>query len=161
LVACQRGRAGSVPPREPQLPLKIPNPFTAPQLYGSKAGLSIYIDTGYSQRKDEIGALAGALDTFKQQAVDKARIETQERERNAGATARQKTIESYVGEFENLVRQTLDQLGDASGQMRTTSAGLSAVSRQPPPFSNRVLRRRKSRAARNMRHRAPRTSPTT
>jgi methyl-accepting chemotaxis protein len=130
LVACQRGRAGSVPPREPQLPLKIPNPFTAPQLYGSKAGLSIYIDTGYSQRKDEIGALAGALDTFKQQAVDKARIETQERERNAGATARQKTIESYVGEFENLVRQTLDQLGDASGQMRTTSAGLSAVSRQ-------------------------------
>jgi HAMP domain-containing protein len=119
------------------------------------------IDTGYSQRKDEIGALAGALDTFKQQAVDKARIETQEHERNAGATARQKTIESYVGEFENLVGQTLDQLGDASGQMRTTSAGLSAVSRQPPPSSNRVLRRRKSRAARNMRRRAPRTSPTT
>jgi methyl-accepting chemotaxis protein len=88
------------------------------------------IDTGYSQRQDEIGALAGALDTFKQQAADKARIETQERERNAGATARQKTIESHVGEFENLVRQTLDQLGDASGQMRTTSAGLSAVSRQ-------------------------------
>jgi HAMP domain-containing protein len=47
------------------------------------------IDTGYSQRKDEIGALDGALDTFKQQAADKARIETQERERNAGATARQ------------------------------------------------------------------------
>ncbi|MBR1215091.1 methyl-accepting chemotaxis protein [Bradyrhizobium sp. JYMT SZCCT0180] len=88
------------------------------------------VDTGYAVRKDEIGALAGALETFKQQAEDKVRIEAQERERNAGATARQQAIESYVGEFESLVRQSLNQLGDASGQMRTTSDGLSAVSRQ-------------------------------
>jgi methyl-accepting chemotaxis protein len=88
------------------------------------------VDTGYAQRRDEIGALAGALETFKQQAVDKLRIEEQERERNAGAIARQRSIEAYVGEFESMVRQTLDRLGDASGQMRTTSADLSAVSSQ-------------------------------
>jgi len=88
------------------------------------------VDTGYVERRDEIGALAGALETFKQQATDKVRIEAQERERNAGAATRQKAIESYVGEFESTVRQTLDQLNDASGQMRNTSAGLSTVSRQ-------------------------------
>jgi methyl-accepting chemotaxis protein len=88
------------------------------------------VDTGYTERRDEIGALAGALETFKQQAQDKLRIEQQERERNAGAASRQKAIESYVGEFENMVRQSLQQLGDASSQMRTTSSGLSAVSRQ-------------------------------
>jgi methyl-accepting chemotaxis protein len=88
------------------------------------------VDTGYAQRRDEIGALAGALETFKQQAVDKLRIEAQERERNTGAAARQRSIEAYVGEFEGMVRQTLDQLDDASGQMRTTSAGLSEVSSQ-------------------------------
>jgi len=88
------------------------------------------VDTGYAQRRDEIGALAGALETFKQQAADKVRIEQQERERNAGAAMRQQTIEGYVGEFENMVRQTLGELGDASGQMRTTSAGLTTVSRQ-------------------------------
>jgi methyl-accepting chemotaxis protein len=90
----------------------------------------LHVDTGYAARHDEIGALAGALETFKQQAADKVRIEAQERERNAGAMARQQAIESYVGEFESMVRQTLDQLGDASGQMRTTSAGLSTISRQ-------------------------------
>ncbi len=58
------------------------------------------VDTGYTSRSDEIGALAGALDTFKQQAADKARIEAQERERNAGAATRQQAIENYVGEFE-------------------------------------------------------------
>jgi methyl-accepting chemotaxis protein len=88
------------------------------------------VDTGYARRRDEIGALAGALETFKQQAEEKVRIEAQERERNAGAMARQKAIESYVGEFEAMVRGSLDQLGDASGQMRTTSDGLSTVSRQ-------------------------------
>ena len=88
------------------------------------------VDTGYVQRQDEIGALAGALETFKQQAVDKLRIEAQERERNAGAAARQQAIESYVGEFESMVRQSLQQLGDASSKMRTTSSGLSTVSRQ-------------------------------
>jgi methyl-accepting chemotaxis protein len=88
------------------------------------------VDTGYAQRRDEIGALAGALETFKQQAVDKVRIEQQERERNAGAATRQQAIEAYVGEFESTVRQTLQELGDASGQMRNTSAGLTSVSRQ-------------------------------
>ena len=88
------------------------------------------VDAGYADRRDEIGALAGALDTFKQQATDKIRIEEQERERNAGATMRQQAIEGYVGEFEGMVRQTLQELGDASGQMRTTSAGMSAVSSQ-------------------------------
>jgi methyl-accepting chemotaxis protein len=88
------------------------------------------VDTGYTARKDEIGALAGALETFKQQAMDKVRIEAQEREHNAAAMGRQKAIENYVGEFESVVRQTLNQLGDASGQMRTTSTGLSTVSRQ-------------------------------
>jgi len=52
------------------------------------------VDTGYTARRDEIGALAGALETFKQQAMDKLRIEEQERERNTGATTRQQAIRS-------------------------------------------------------------------
>jgi methyl-accepting chemotaxis protein len=88
------------------------------------------VDTGYTERRDEIGALAGALETFKQQAVDKLRIEQQEHERNAGTAARQQAIEAYVGEFEGMVRRTLKQLGDASSQMRTTSSSLSTVSSQ-------------------------------
>ncbi|KJC45219.1 methyl-accepting chemotaxis protein [Bradyrhizobium sp. LTSP857] len=88
------------------------------------------VDTGYTERRDEIGALAGALATFKQQAIEKARIEQQERERNAGAAGRQQAIEAYIGEFENQVRQTLSQLGDASNAMRATSDGMSKVSSQ-------------------------------
>src|SRR6202790_580762 len=94
------------------------------------AGGELTIDTGYGQRRDEIGALAGALETFKQQATDKLRIEQQERERNAGAAARQRAIEGYVGEFVSQVHQTLDRLNDASNGMRGTSSDLSKVSEQ-------------------------------
>jgi methyl-accepting chemotaxis protein len=88
------------------------------------------VGADYAERHDEIGALAGALATFKQQAVEKLRIEQQERERNAGTATRQQAIEAYIGEFEDQVRETLQQLGDASNQMRTTSDGMSAVSTQ-------------------------------
>jgi methyl-accepting chemotaxis protein len=88
------------------------------------------VDTGYARRRDEIGALASALETFKQQAMDKLRIEEQERERNAGARVRQEAIEGYVGDFENQVRRSLGQLNDASNEMRETSADLSEVSSQ-------------------------------
>src|SRR5205823_6532817 len=88
------------------------------------------VDTGHGQRHDEIGALAGALETFKHQATDKMRIEHQEQERNASAIARQKTVDACVSEFEGMVRQSLHHLGDASRQMRATSSNLSAVSRQ-------------------------------
>ena len=88
------------------------------------------VETGYTSRQDEIGGLAGALETFKQQAADKLKIEAQERERNAGAAARQRSIDSFVAEFETTVRGSLQQLGRASGEMRTTSNGLSSVSQQ-------------------------------
>ncbi len=88
------------------------------------------VETGYAARQDEIGGLATALETFKQQAADKRKIEEQERERNAGAAARQRAVDAYVAEFEGTMRQTLQQLGDASGEMRKTSTGLSTVSRQ-------------------------------
>lgn len=94
------------------------------------AGGDLTVDSGYLDRRDEIGSLAGALETFKQQAIDKLKIEEQERERNAGAAARQRAMEAHVGEFEGVVRKSLGELSDASGEMRKTSGDLSAVSRQ-------------------------------
>jgi methyl-accepting chemotaxis protein len=88
------------------------------------------VETGYTSRQDEIGGLAGALETFKQQAADKLKIEAQERERNTSAAARQRAIDSYVAEFETTVNDSLQQLGRASGEMRTTSNGLTNVSQQ-------------------------------
>jgi methyl-accepting chemotaxis protein len=88
------------------------------------------VDVGYAGRRDEIGTLAGALGVFKQQAIEKARIEQQERDRNLGAAARQQAIETHIAAFEAQIRHALNALDTASDQMRTTSDDMSLVSNQ-------------------------------
>jgi methyl-accepting chemotaxis protein len=78
-------------------------------------------------RKDEIGALAGALGTFKQNAIEKARIEDEQRARHEQAAARQHAVEGHIAAFEGQVRTALEALGSAAGQMRATSDNLSTT----------------------------------
>jgi methyl-accepting chemotaxis protein len=88
------------------------------------------VDAGYAERRDEIGALAGSLAVFKQQAIEKAQIEKQERDRNLGALARQRAIEAHIAAFEDQMRLALNALDTASDQMRTTSDDMTSVSNQ-------------------------------
>jgi methyl-accepting chemotaxis protein len=80
-----------------------------------------------ADRKDEIGAMAGALGTFKQNAIEKARIEEEQRARHAQAAARQQSIEAAIAAFEGQVGKALEALGAASGEMRLTAETLSTT----------------------------------
>jgi methyl-accepting chemotaxis protein len=93
-------------------------------------------DVSFADRRDEIGALAGALGTFKGNAEEKTRIEAEQRTRHAQATARQDAVEGHIRAFENQMRTALEALGGASGQMRTTSDGLTHTAEQ----TNRQVR---------------------
>jgi methyl-accepting chemotaxis protein len=82
-------------------------------------------EASFPGRTDEIGALAGALGIFKQNAEDKARIEAEERERAAQADTRQQSVDASIRTFEAEVKQALDALGKASQQMLDTSSDMS------------------------------------
>ena len=85
-------------------------------------------DASFAHRSDEIGALAGALATFKANAVEKARIEGEQRDRHGQAAHRQKTIDASIASFEAQIGDALKALTDAAGQMRSTSDEMSAIS---------------------------------
>jgi methyl-accepting chemotaxis protein len=85
-------------------------------------------EAAFSDRADEIGALSGALATFKQNAAEKARIEDEQRQRHGLATQRQKTIEGSIVAFEAQIGEALKALMHAAGQMRSTSDEMSATS---------------------------------
>jgi methyl-accepting chemotaxis protein len=82
-------------------------------------------EASFPGRTDEIGALAGALGIFKQNAEDKARIEAEQHERHAQAEARQLSVDASIRAFESEVKQALDALGLASRQMLETSSDMS------------------------------------
>ena len=94
------------------------------------AGGDLTAEAPFAERRDEIGSLAGALGTFKQNAIEKARIEDEQRGRRAQAAVRQQAVEASIAAFEGQMRAALDALGGAAGQMRDTSDGMSATSAQ-------------------------------
>ncbi|MDX2168991.1 MAG: HAMP domain-containing methyl-accepting chemotaxis protein [Deltaproteobacteria bacterium] len=89
------------------------------------AGGDLSVEAPFAERKDEVGALAGALATFKQNAVEKTRIEAEERERQAQARARQTAVEGHIQAFEGQVQAALQALGGAAQQMRNTADGMT------------------------------------
>ncbi|HVO15952.1 MAG TPA: HAMP domain-containing methyl-accepting chemotaxis protein [Alphaproteobacteria bacterium] len=88
------------------------------------------VEVSFGARRDEIGALAGALGAFKQNAVEKARIEEEQRTRHAQAAERQKAIEGHITGFEGQMREALETLGAAATQMRATSDSMSGTAAQ-------------------------------
>ncbi|MDQ7249671.1 methyl-accepting chemotaxis protein [Dongia sedimenti] len=102
------------------------------------AGGDLTAEAAFPGRTDEIGALAGALSTFKQNAVDKARIEAEQRERHAEAEARQASVDASIKAFEAEVKQALDALGQASRQMLDTSSDMSRAAERSKGQVNAV-----------------------
>jgi methyl-accepting chemotaxis protein len=92
------------------------------------AGGDLTAEAPFADRRDEIGGLAGALVTFKQNAADKARIEAEQKTRHEQAASRQQAVDAHIAAFEGQVRQAIEALGAASGEMRKTSDGMSATS---------------------------------
>ena len=83
-----------------------------------------------SGRRDEIGALAGALGTFKQNAIEKARIEEEQRGRQAQADARQQRIEGHIHAFDGTMRNVLETLGTAATQLKGTAQRMTSTAEQ-------------------------------
>ena len=78
-------------------------------------------------RHDEIGALAQALDVFREQAIAKERIEDEQREQREHAERRRTTVESHIHGFEDQVSAALGAFGEASAQMDQTSTDMIQI----------------------------------
>ena len=94
------------------------------------AGGNLNVETPYTDRKDEIGALGHALSIFKQNAREKQSLEEQQREQGSRAMRRQQAMEDYIVAFEAKISHALTSLGTSSDQMRESSNGMSLISAQ-------------------------------
>ena len=78
-------------------------------------------------RLDEIGTMAAAVEVFKQNAVDAARLDAAQKSEQAVKEARQSAVQRHIAAFEGKVRASLEALGLAAREMRATSEGMSAT----------------------------------
>jgi methyl-accepting chemotaxis protein len=94
------------------------------------AGGNLDVDVGASVRRDEIGALFGTLATFKDNAIEKQRIEEEQKQRHADAAKRQEMIELSIKAFEKEVGGALEALDKASSDMRDVSQAIAGAASQ-------------------------------
>ncbi len=81
----------------------------------------------FADRNDEIGALAKALDVFREHAIAKARIEGEQHQQQAKAEQRRVAVEDHILNFENHVSGALGELANASAQMDGTSESMLRI----------------------------------
>jgi methyl-accepting chemotaxis protein len=85
-------------------------------------------DTGVTvegrERRDEVGAMARALEVFKQAALEKARMDEAERARLAAERHRQQESEELVDMFGSSVSGVFNSLSQASSVMADTASSM-------------------------------------
>jgi methyl-accepting chemotaxis protein len=89
-------------------------------------------------RKDEIGAMAEAVEVFKQNAITAERLETEQQAAHAAQSRRAAAIETLAHEFDTQVSKVLAAVAGACSEMATTAQGLSASAEQTSRQSSAV-----------------------
>ncbi|MEH0074114.1 methyl-accepting chemotaxis protein [Pannonibacter sp. Pt2] len=77
-------------------------------------------------RKDEVGAMAAAVQVFKDNGLERRRLEAEQAEQRAAAERRAKAIEQVINGFDSDVNLILRTVAAASSELEATAASLSA-----------------------------------
>ncbi|MGP9819829.1 methyl-accepting chemotaxis protein [Salinarimonas sp. NSM] len=78
-------------------------------------------------RRDEIGAMAAAVEIFRRNAIERARLAGETEAEAQARAARQRAVETLVGEFRGEVGSLLARVSDQMERMRETAGTLSAI----------------------------------
>ena len=78
-------------------------------------------------RRDEIGAMAAAVQTFKTRLVDRERLQHQADAMHVATSNRNARIEREVDQFRSVIRAALDEVAGYSDQMTVAADSLSSI----------------------------------
>ncbi|MDG5496360.1 methyl-accepting chemotaxis protein [Niveispirillum sp. BGYR6] len=83
-----------------------------------------------TDRKDEIGAIAGTAIVFKQNAQAREKLEAQQRQEQAAKEERARAIDAMISRFDNEISQALGVLSGSATELEATAQSLSSASEQ-------------------------------
>ena len=78
---------------------------------------------------DEIAGMARAVNVFRENAMERARLEAERGEDEAARAARTRTIEALVAQFEDVSQRALGAVSDAAHEMESAAHALDQSSR--------------------------------
>jgi methyl-accepting chemotaxis protein len=94
---------------------------------GRLAGHDLATDVPGTGRADEIGAMARAVEFFKQKMVEADALEAEQRAQREQKERRQQAIEAHIRSFDERVSASLKTLASASSELQSTSKSMTAT----------------------------------
>ncbi|MGI9384920.1 MAG: methyl-accepting chemotaxis protein [Methyloligellaceae bacterium] len=91
-----------------------------------------------AERGDEIGDMARATQIFRDNAIERARLEEQSSVEVAEREKRQKTVDSLISNFRDAIEQLLSSVGANMDQMEKTATALNNIAEQTSGQTNNV-----------------------
>ena len=80
--------------------------------------------------RDEIGAMAKTVGVFRDSMVKAERLAAQQRDEQARKAERQKALEEHIAGFDRTMRQLLERLAAAAGELRSTAESMSSTAEE-------------------------------
>ena len=94
---------------------------------GSITEGNIACDVPSTDRKDELGAVARAVEFFRQTMLERNELEQKQKENEAIRTKRQNRVEDLISNFKQEVSSTIDAVSQDSKDMQSVSDELTAL----------------------------------
>lgn len=88
------------------------------------------IELATDERSDEIGAMTKAVATFRDNALERVRLEAAQADEQSSREARQANVETMISEFEANVQNILDNVGRQIESMEGTAQALTGVAEE-------------------------------
>jgi len=78
-------------------------------------------------RRDEIGVMAQSVQVFKENAIERTRLEAEQRAEQAAREERANNIESLISDFDTSVNEVLGTVSTSSSDMEQTARSMSST----------------------------------
>jgi len=85
------------------------------------------VNLGFTPGQDEIGDMARSVDVFRQNAIERARLEAETEEERRMKEKRSAAVETLIQAFDDESSTALNQVGEAAGQMENYARAMSST----------------------------------
>ncbi|MCC4246318.1 methyl-accepting chemotaxis protein [Stappia indica] len=88
------------------------------------------VDAGMDERRDEIGDMARAVETFRENAIERQRLEDAQSEDEHARAARQARTEQLIADFRDKVQSLIGTVSETANGLDETARALSASAQE-------------------------------
>ena len=84
------------------------------------------VETEGSERKDEFGAMVAAVEVFRENAIERVRLEQEQSEKRKAEEGRTNKVNALITQFDEHARQSLGSVTTAADQMKTSASSMTS-----------------------------------